>query len=975
MMRMNPLAYSVALLLSSTLNAAETPLYQQVPENTLQALSPKPLTLSNELMQKEGYLHWAERTTAGNRLIATANHYGFSLIRFQDNKFTTLKDYSFEELDAQNGVNIQIAADDSMLFIKNYNSTTAFSVATDGTLSKVTSSTTNASIQHHSFGSEGNSYISTESNYPNFRVSVHQLDPQSKQFVRKTLLTLDQQPQYVIYDDSKKLVITASYSYTGSGYPLRTYKADESGNYNLVTEISLPQIPSESNVAYSASSGNLFLASHSSYFKHLHVDVDGVVQDLTDLNDIELPNYSHSAALSAKGLYLYSGSSVQLLTLDGTRITGSQSIELNEALAVSPLADSLAVLQNNSLSYLAADLDPAKTVELKRGEQSLSWTQLNTTAGDSIDFGNGYFFRQGQSNSELHKVDSTGKIISVRYFTPDDLMPGNSSWNTGIVTQTADNKLLAIRGSQVRIYSFDKTTESLIQQAELDLNDLLQQVNQFHGSSSAKVFGPYLLVNTDYKLHLFKFSGNSLSYMDTASAGVNGFEQIPALNIAAESNGKLFVYNGPNTTLYEMAVVNNRLTQKKLQRTTYGGWGAPQIKAVGDQIHLKSDLNLYVFKEIDNKFTLLSMTYMGNNPVFYIDNRFVVSQNDLSFADIYQLDKTSGIPAKVDSIELGQSQQLTDVFTAWNKLYFASIGSNLTQFRQYDLNRAPDMLQQPAPLQLNEGVSSEFAVNAYLGDPDQNDSISFSLAEAVPGMALTSAGALSYNGNLISSNAISIKATDSQGLYTELQLPLQGNKAPVVSQAWGAPVVNQNQSFTFDLNEFFADPEGSVLTYSITGATGLTASSKGVISGKLSATQALELNAVIKDAQGATSSHVLALKVNAAPVLSGSANLTMTTEEAVSVNLTSLFSDAEGQTISFTATGLPAGLTLSGSTIAGTVTNAGSFSSLITATDSAGAVSQATLNFAATKPKSSGGSSGFYMLFAVAGLLFSRRFK
>lgn len=973
-MRIKPLASSVALLLSTTVVAAEVPLYEYLPENALQALSPKPLVLSNEVMQKEGYLHWAEKATSGNQLIATYNHLGFSLISFKDNKFTTLKEYSFEELGLQSHMSIKITADDSMLFLINYNSTTAFSIAADGSLSKIASSTSSVSyMQTHSFGSEGNGYISTENNFQDYKVSVHKLDTARKEFVRTNLLTLDQQPRSVIYDDSRKLVITLSYSYTGSGYPLRTYKADESGKYLLVAETMVPQIPDDRSIAYSASSGNLFLVANSYTFTHLNVDADGAVQDLTHLNEFELPGYVQNIAMSANTLYLYSGQSVQAVALNGSQITGSQKIELDEALAVTPLNNSLAVLNNNSLSYFSADLDPAKTVELKRGEQSLSWTQVDPSSGTPVDLGDGYMFRQGYNNSELYKVDSNGKIVSLSYFTPEDIMPEGYSWNSGIVTQTTDNKLLAIRGSKVRIYSFDKATESLAQQAELDLNDLLQDANQFQSVSSAKVFGQYLLLNTDYKLHLFKLSGNSLSYMDTASAGVNDFVQIPALNISAEANGKLYVHNSADSTLYEMAVVNNRLTQKKLQRISYNGGGSTRLKVVGDQIHLKSDSSLYVFKEIDSKFTLLSLTFMGNNPLFYIDNRFLAIQNERYSADIYQLDKTSGIPAKVDSIELGQDAQLTDVFTVGNKLYLASIKSTMTQFKQYDLNRAPDTLPQPAPLQLNEGVSSEFPLTTYLTDPDLNDSISFALAEAVPGMQISAAGILSYNGHLISTGVINLKATDSQGLYTELPVPLLSNKAPVVSQAWPTPVINQNQSFTFDLNDFFADPEGLVLNYTITGATGLTASSKGIISGKLSTTQAIELTAVVNDAKGATSSHVLKFNVNSAPVLSGSANLSMTTADAVSVNLTSLFSDAEKQTISFAATGLPAGLTLSGSTITGTVSNAGSFSSLITATDSAGAVSQTTLNFEATTPKGSSGSSGIYMLFALAALAFGRR--
>jgi hypothetical protein len=95
----------------------------------------------------------------------------------------------------------------------------------------------------------------------------------------------------------------------------------------------------------------------------------------------------------------------------------------------------------------------------------------------------------------------------------------------------------------------------------------------------------------------------------------------------------------------------------------------------------------------------------------------------------------------------------------------------------------------------------------------------------------------------------------------------------------------------------------------------------------------------------------------------------------VSIDLTSLFSDAEDQSISFSAQSLPAGLTLSGSTISGKVANAGKFSTLITATDSAGATSQATLNFEVTQPKGSSGSFGWYAVMALLAISLGRRFK
>ena len=73
--------------------------------------------------------------------------------------------------------------------------------------------------------------------------------------------------------------------------------------------------------------------------------------------------------------------------------------------------------------------------------------------------------------------------------------------------------------------------------------------------------------------------------------------------------------------------------------------------------------------------------------------------------------------------------------------------------------------------------------------------------------------------------------------------------------------------------------------------------------------------------------------VNQAPTTTGIANQTGTTGVGFSLNVASSFSDPNGDALVFTATGLPSGLSLSGSTISGVPSVSGVSSVTVTATD------------------------------------------
>lgn len=971
MLRLTSVACAVAIVLSSPLAAFEIPLYEQISNSSSQSQSPQPLVLSDERLQQEGYVHRASDIVTSNNLIAAYGNTGFSLVRFTDGQYRTLKEYTFKELDTASGSIVRLNSDASVLFIQDYSEVNAFSIAADGSLSKLATRRGNNNYAY-SYGSEGNSYISAVYRYPGYNFVLNSFNSSNNSFTSKELFSQPDSAGFVIYDERKNLLIVGGFSYSTYKNEVKSYKGDTFNQFSLISTIELSSgFPDEDNIAYSSASGNLFIASGIT--TQIQVQADGVLQKITNASGFNLPNnYPNKISLSADKLFATYGSEIHTLALDGTTVTGQESLFDQSITNITQLNGNLLTLDNDGIHYYSQGLNAPQT-SLQRGEQSLAWLQHDAMVGKQVQFADSYLLRSSSNQSELYKADSLGQLSVIKTFATDEIMPEDGN-GYGTIAKLSDTTLIAARGNLVRLLNFDPITATLTLTAKFDLNKLVSGVNSIGYTQSIRILGSYLVVNSDSKLHLFQVSGNTLSYLDTAVAGVNNFTAIPELNSSAELDGKLYVYSSGYNVIYELSVENNRLKQSEVFEMPSSGWGSTQVVAAGQQLHVKHAETLYVFQQIDSKFTLLSLSNINSNPLFYIDSGFALNQYNSSAIDILQFDKTSGIPKVINDINVDNSWDLRSAFMLGSYLYLQNSESP-AGFIQYLVNRAPELATTPAVMQFNEGVNYSTELASLVSDADIGDEVGFSLVNPIPGITVSEQGTLTYDGSPLSVSEVTIRATDKATLYSDITLTFVGNKAPTLSQEWVAPVINQNKAFVLDLNEFFADPEGSVLTYEITSTANLAVSTKGIVSGTLTTGQAHQLAVLVKDSKGATSSHTLDLTVNAAPVLTGSANLTLSTDETASINLATLFNDAEGQSISFSASNLPAGLTLSGSTIAGKVANAGKFSTLITATDSAGASSQATLNFEATQPKGSSGSFGWYSVFALIALALTRRFR
>ncbi|MHB1059638.1 MAG: putative Ig domain-containing protein, partial [Rhodanobacter sp.] len=211
---------------------------------------------------------------------------------------------------------------------------------------------------------------------------------------------------------------------------------------------------------------------------------------------------------------------------------------------------------------------------------------------------------------------------------------------------------------------------------------------------------------------------------------------------------------------------------------------------------------------------------------------------------------------------------------------------------------------------------------------------------------------------------LEVIATNGQGGTAAAQFTLTNSFAPpAVQHAIANPSAkNPNTAaFTVVQGNTFSDPYGRGLTCSATMAdgtalhSGLAWSGTGLSIGQI-ASGSYAIKVTAKDGLGRTVSASFTLTVNnVAPVLATPANKSGTTSIAIASFQGPGASDANGDAVTYKATGLPPGIAFNAGTrtFSGTPTTAGTYTVSYTATDSKGASSTKTFTItivAATLP-------------------------
>ena len=296
------------------------------------------------------------------------------------------------------------------------------------------------------------------------------------------------------------------------------------------------------------------------------------------------------------------------------------------------------------------------------------------------------------------------------------------------------------------------------------------------------------------------------------------------------------------------------------------------------------------------------------------------------------------------------------------------------------LNVAAPGNQNPtftAPGPQTATVGTAFSLTVTGSDPD-SDPLTFGATGLPPGLAMNAAGAISGTptSNTGSPFTVAVTVNDGRGgtangsFQLTVQVPVPGNGPPTIT-APGAQTATVGQAFTLTVSA--TDPDGDPLTFSATGLpAGLVISPAGAISGTpTTAAAAVTVTVTVNDGRGGTTNADFQLTVQGAanrnPTITAPGPQTATVGQTFNLNLASSATDPDGDSLTFSATGLPPGIaiTAAGSVSGSATTATGSpFTVAITVNDGKGGTASATFQLTVTAaavtppPPSGGGGDG-----------------
>jgi len=265
----------------------------------------------------------------------------------------------------------------------------------------------------------------------------------------------------------------------------------------------------------------------------------------------------------------------------------------------------------------------------------------------------------------------------------------------------------------------------------------------------------------------------------------------------------------------------------------------------------------------------------------------------------------------------------------------------------------PDQLSEDGETITPIDVSGDFS--DIDGDP-----LTFTVTGLPPGLSIDPdtgivSGTLEPGASADGPYTVVVTATDPDGdsISTDFVWEVE-NVPPIVTQPIGPQSGVDGQPVTIPTADSFDDPDGDILTFTATGLPeGLSIDpASGVITGALPSDSSVDgpytVTVTVTDEQGDSVSETFELAVtNPAPIVNVLPPATINVGEPYTVDIGAVTSDSDGDVLTFTATGLPEGLTIDPAT--GVITGAptvpadGPYIVEITVSDGQGGTSVQTL--------------------------------
>ncbi|MDO6461910.1 putative Ig domain-containing protein [Granulosicoccaceae sp. 1_MG-2023] len=244
------------------------------------------------------------------------------------------------------------------------------------------------------------------------------------------------------------------------------------------------------------------------------------------------------------------------------------------------------------------------------------------------------------------------------------------------------------------------------------------------------------------------------------------------------------------------------------------------------------------------------------------------------------------------------------------------------------------------------GKTFSLNLDNYASDPE-GQSLTYSVS-GNPGFLSLKNSILSGTPTSINSWNITVTATDPLGAKNSATFTLKVSNSAPTFKTIPSQSGTIGEKFSLNLADYASDADGDTLKYSFGGTPGFLSLNGSVLSGTPASANSWTVTVSVTDSYHDEISKTFKLTVtNPAPVKKGTIpDMTFTVAESVSESLSGYFSDPNGDTLSYSYSGLPAGINgnestglISGSALLSAV-NGSPHSVTVTASDGSGSVKQ-----------------------------------